>query len=134
MDNYEVIKALGQGTWGVVHLAKQKSSPGTTGGGGGRLVALKKIKSERPEDGINFTAIREIKLLREFKHENIIELVDVFTTSDRAVCLVYEVAETDLAKILKNRAISISLADTKQHLLSLLRAVSACHERWILHR
>ncbi len=133
MDNYEVIKALGQGTWGVVHLAKQKSSPGA-GGGGGRLVALKKIKSERPEDGINFTAIREIKLLREFKHENIIELVDVFTTSDRAVCLVYEVADTDLAKVLKNRAISISLADTKQHLLSLLRAVSACHERWILHR
>ena len=133
MDNYEVIKALGQGTWGVVHLAKQKSSP-VTGGGGGRLVALKKIKSERPEDGINFTAIREIKLLREFKHENIIELVDVFTTSDKAVCLVYEVADTDLAKILKNRAISISLADTKQHLLSLLRAVSACHERWILHR
>ena len=133
MDNYEVIKALGQGTWGVVHLARQKSSP-DGGGGEGRLVALKKIKSERPEDGINFTAIREIKLLREFKHENIIELVDVFTTSDRAVCLVYEVAETDLAKILKNRAISISLADTKQHLLSLLRAVSACHERWILHR
>ena len=126
MDKYEVIKALGQGTWGVVHLAKQKSS--------GRHVALKKIKSERPEDGINFTAIREIKLLREFKHENIIELVDVFTTSDMAVCLVYEVAYTDLSKILKNRAISISLADTKQHLFSLLRAISACHERWILHR
>lgn len=134
MDNYEVIKALGQGTWGVVHLAKQKSTPDGGKGKGGRLVALKKIKSERPEDGINFTAIREIKLLREFKHENIIELVDVFTTSDKAVCLVYEVADTDLAKILKNRAISISLADTKQHLLSLLRAVAACHERWILHR
>lgn len=137
MENYEVIKALGQGTWGVVHLAKQKSSHaggGGGGGGGGRLVALKKIKSERPEDGINFTAIREIKLLREFKHENIIELVDVFTTPDKAVCLVYEVADTDLAKILKNRAISISMADTKQHLLSLLRAISACHERWILHR
>jgi cyclin-dependent kinase 7 len=65
MEKYEVIKALGQGTWGVVHMAKQKST--------GRLVALKKIKSERPEEGINFTAIREIKLLREFKHPNVIE-------------------------------------------------------------
>ena len=49
MENYEVIKALGQGTWGVVHLAKQKSSHSGGGGdSGGRLVALKKIKSERP--------------------------------------------------------------------------------------
>jgi cyclin-dependent kinase 7 len=126
MEKYEVIKALGQGTWGVVHMAKQKST--------GRLVALKKIKSERLEEGINFTAIREIKLLREFKHPNIIELVDVFTTMDFAVCLVYEVAETDLSKILKDRAISISLADTKQHMSTLLCAISACHDRWILHR
>mmetsp|Transcript_22406 Transcript_22406/g.46566 ORF Transcript_22406/g.46566 Transcript_22406/m.46566 type:complete len:307 (+) Transcript_22406:146-1066(+) len=126
MENYEVVKALGQGTWGVVHMAKQKTT--------GRVVAIKKIKSERPEEGVNFTAVREIKLLREFKHENVIELVDVFTTPDMAVALVYECADTDLEKILKNRAISISLADTKQHLLTLLRAIEACHNRWILHR
>lgn len=126
MEKYEVIKELGRGTWGVVHMAKQKSTD--------RNVALKKIKSERPEEGINFTAIREIKLLREFKHENVIELVDVFTTLDMAVILAYEVADTDLEKILKNRAISISLADTKQHLLTILRAIAACHSRWILHR
>ena len=83
---------------------------------------------------MNFTAVREIKLLREFKHENIIELVDCFTTPDLAVCLVYECAFTDLEKILANKAIPISLADTKRHLLSLLTAISACHDRWILHR
>ena len=127
MDNYIVKKALGKGTWGVVHQAEQKKT--------GRLVAVKKIKSERPEEGINFTAVREIKLLRELKHENIIELVDVFVTfSDGAVNLVYECAHTDLSKILANRAIALSLADTKRHLLTILRAVSACHEKWILHR
>ena len=126
MENYRVIKALGQGTWGIVHQAEQK--------GTGRIVAVKKIKSERPEEGVNFTAVREIKLLREFKHPNIIELVDVFSTPDMAVCLVYECAKTDLEKILNNKQISISLADIKQHFLSLLLAIQACHERWILHR
>uniref|UniRef100_A0A7S4IML3 Cyclin-dependent kinase 2 homolog n=1 Tax=Odontella aurita TaxID=265563 RepID=A0A7S4IML3_9STRA len=126
MENYRVIKALGQGTWGVVKMAEQT--------GTGRIVAIKKIKSERPEEGVNFTAVREIKLLREFKHENIIELVDCFTTSDMAVALVYECAHTDLSNILANRAISMSLADTKQHLFSLLCAIEACHDRWILHR
>jgi len=83
---------------------------------------------------VNFTAVREIKLLREFKHENIIELVDCFTTPDQAVCLVYEVAFTDLEKILANKSISLSLADIKQHLFTLLTAISECHDRWILHR
>ena len=126
MENYRVLGALGSGTWGVVHSAEQN--------GTGRKVAIKKIKSERPEEGVNFTAIREIKLLREFKHPNIIELVDVFSTPDMAICLVYEIAETDLEKILNNKQISISLADIKQHLFSLLKAISACHDRWILHR
>ena len=120
MENYEVVKALGQGTWGVVHMAKQKTT--------GSTVAIKKIESERPKGGVNFTAVREIKLLREFKHENVIELVDVFTTLDIAVCLVYGCADTDLEKVLKNRAISITLADTKQHLMVLLRAIAACHD------
>ena len=126
MENYRVLGALGSGTWGVVHSAEQN--------GTGRKVAIKKIKSERSEEGVNFTAIREIKLLREFKHPNIIELVDVFSTPDMAICLVYEIAETDLEKILNNKQISISLADIKQHLFSLLNAISACHDRWILHR
>lgn len=118
-----MIKALGQGTWGVVHMAEQK--------GTNRVVAVKKIKSNSPGEGINFTAVREIKLLREFKHENIIELVDVFTTPDQAVCLVYECAETDLEKILNNKSIPMSFSDIKQHLSSLLCAISACHDRWM---
>jgi len=126
MEHYKILKALGQGTWGIVHQAEQKST--------GRIVAIKKIKSEKPEEGINFTAVREIKLLRGFKHENIIELVECFTSSDLAVCLVYECAHTDLEKIVKNRALSISLADVKQHMWSMMRAVEACHNRFILHR
>ena len=126
MENYAIAGELGRGTWGVVHLASQK--------GTGRQVAIKKIKSPKVEEGVNFTAVREIKLLREFKHENIIELVDVFSTPDCAIALVYEVAVTDLEKILKNKSIPISFADTKQHLYTLLCAIEACHDRWILHR
>jgi cyclin-dependent kinase 7 len=126
MDHYKVIGELGRGTWGVVHEATQIST--------GRIVAIKKIKSVNPEEGVNFTAVREIKLLREFKHENVIELVDVFPTPDQAVCLVYERAFTDLEKIINDKSIPISLADIKKHLQSLLQAISACHDRWILHR
>lgn len=126
MERYKIGKALGQGTWGVVHMAEQK--------GTGRIVAVKKIKSVDSNEGVNFTAVREVKLLRDFKHENIIELVDVFCTPDRALALVYECAHTDLEKILANKTIPISLADIKQHIKTLLVAIEACHDRWILHR
>ena len=60
--------------------------------------------------------------------------MDCFATNDGGVNLVYECAHTDLSKIIANRAITMSLADSKQYLLSLLRAIEACHDRWILHR
>ena len=125
-SKYKMTKELGRGTWGVVYGAVQKET--------GRDVAIKKIKSMNKDDGINFTAIREIKLLREFKHPNIIELVDVYTTPDQAVSLIYECAYTDLEKIIKDKRIPISMADTKQHMKTLLLAIAACHDRWILHR
>ena len=58
----------------------------------------------------------------------------VFTTPDGALALVYECAHTDLEKILENRAIPLGNAVIKQHIKTLLTAVGACHDRWILHR
>jgi len=127
MENYKILKDLGQGTWGVVKMAEQK--------GTGRMVAIKKIKSQDPDEGINFTAVREIKLLRELKHPHIVDLVDCFPMyDDMSINLVYECARTDLSHILTNRSIRLSLPDIKAHLYALLLAVEACHDRWILHR
>lgn len=63
------------------------------------LTSLKTFKlGDRREarDGINRTALREIKLLQELKHENIIELVDVFGQKSN-ISLVLDFMETDLA-------------------------------------
>ena len=36
------------------------------------VVALKRIRLEQEEEGVPSTAIREISLLKELKHENIV--------------------------------------------------------------
>ena len=41
------------------------------------LVALKKVRLENEKDGFPITAIREIKILRQLDHENVIKLMDV---------------------------------------------------------
>lgn len=62
------------------------------------IVAVKKIKlgnREEARDGINRTALREIKLLQELSHENVIALLDVFGHGSN-VSLVFEFVNTDL--------------------------------------
>ena len=39
----------------------------------GRKVAIKKIKVGQFKDGLDMSAIREVKYLRELKHQNVIE-------------------------------------------------------------
>ena len=52
------------GTYGVVYKARHKKSQ--------RTVAMKKIRLESEEEGVPSTAIREISLLKELQHPNIV--------------------------------------------------------------
>lgn len=64
MEDYQRIEKLGEGTYGVVYKAKHKKT--------GKLVAMKKIRLENEEEGVPSTAIREISLLKELQHPNIV--------------------------------------------------------------
>ncbi|CAM9885181.1 unnamed protein product [Chrysoparadoxa australica] len=125
MEGYERGSKLGEGAWGVVTEATQKST--------GRRVAIKKIGMGKFRDGVNFTALREIKFLQEIKHENIIELVDVFVVYDH-INLVFELCASDLETIIMDRENTLSPADIKCHMQMLLKAVGHCHKYYVLHR
>ena len=62
---YELIRKLGEGTFGVVYLARDRRT--------GENVAVKKIRLEGEDEGIPSTALREVCLLRELKHGNIVK-------------------------------------------------------------
>jgi len=64
IDRYIRIEKVGEGTYGVVYKAKDKTN--------GNLVALKKIRLENEDEGVPSTTIREISLLRELVHPNIV--------------------------------------------------------------
>lgn len=82
MDRYQKIEknsAVGEGTYGVVYKAKDKQT--------GSFVALKRIRLEVEDEGIPSTTLREISVLRQLKHPNIVELIgnDLYFTS--LICL-----------------------------------------------
>lgn len=65
-DVYERIEKIGEGTYGVVYKAQNKLNK--------ELVALKRIRLENEDEGIPSTAMREISILKELNHVNIVKL------------------------------------------------------------
>ncbi|EIE18761.1 Pkinase-domain-containing protein [Coccomyxa subellipsoidea C-169] len=125
MDKYEKGEKLGQGQFGVVYKARHKET--------GQIVAIKKIHLGNAKEGINMTALREIKLLRELESPYIVQLLDVFPHK-RNLSLVYEFLDSDLECLIRDRATIISAADVKSYMQMLLKGLVSCHKHWILHR
>lgn len=90
-DRYEKIDRIGEGTYGVVYKAKDLKTSAT--------VALKKIRLLADEEGIPSTAIREISLLKELQHINVVKLIDVIH-SIKKLTLVFEFVDKDLKKMI----------------------------------
>ena len=65
-DMYWRINILGHGSFGVVSLVIDRYN---------RYFAMKKIKFEDHEEGPSTAVLREISLLREFNHRNIVKLI-----------------------------------------------------------
>ena len=91
MERYQKMEQIGEGTYGVVYKAKDRVT--------GEIIALKKIRLEAEDEGIPSTAIREISLLKELQHPNIVRLYDVVHT-ERKLTLVFEFLDQDLKKYL----------------------------------
>jgi cyclin-dependent kinase len=90
MDKYQKIEKVGEGTYGVVYKCKDAN---------GEIYALKKIRLQAEEEGIPSTAIREISLLKELQHKNIVRLLDVIHT-EKKLTLVFEFLDQDLKKLI----------------------------------
>ena len=64
MMQYEIVEKIGEGTYGVVYKAHDRVTNET--------IALKKIRLEQVDEGVPSTAIREVSLLKELQHANIV--------------------------------------------------------------
>lgn len=98
------------------------------------IVALKEIHLDA-EEGTPSTAIREISLMKELKHVNIVRLYDVIHTETKLV-LIFEYCERDLKKYMDTHGDRGALdpATVRSFMYQLLKGTAFCHENRVLHR
>lgn len=126
MDNFQKLEKIGEGTYGVVYKARDKLTK--------KLVALKKIRLETESEGVPSTALREIALLKELDHPNVIRLLDV-VDSEQKLYLVFDYLTQDLKKLMDSAPEhGLPLPLVKSYLWQILRGIAYCHCHGILHR
>ncbi|XP_065067371.1 cyclin-dependent kinase 5 homolog isoform X1 [Rhopilema esculentum] len=124
LETYTKLDKLGEGTYATVFKGKSRLTD--------TIVALKEIRLEH-EEGAPCTAIREVSLLKDLKHANIVTLHDIVHTP-KSMMLVFEYLDRDLKSYMDESNGILNLSNVKLFLFQLLRGLNYCHKRKVLHR
>ncbi|KAG8005927.1 Tyrosine-protein kinase Tec, partial [Nibea albiflora] len=125
MERYESLGLVGEGSYGTVLKCRHRDS--------GRLVAIKKFMDSDDDKTVKKIALREIKLLRQLRHDNLVNLIEVWKRRRRWY-LVFEFVERTLLDDLEQNPNGLELNTSRQFLYQILRAAAFCHQQNVIHR
>ncbi len=123
-SQYEVIGVVGEGAYGIVMKCRNKET--------GEIVAIKKFK-DNEEELIQKSMLRELKVLKSVKHENIVGFKECFKRKGK-LYLVFEYIEKNLLEILEQNANGLDPNIVKKYIFQLCKALSYIHSNDLIHR
>lgn len=125
MEKYEKLAKIGEGSYGVVFKCRNKSS--------GQVVAIKKFVESEDDPVVRKIALREIRMLKQLKHPNLVNLIEVFRRK-RKMHLVFEYCDHTLLNELERNPNGVSDGVIKSVLWQTLQALNFCHKHNCIHR
>eukprot|EP00931_Biecheleriopsis_adriatica_P036447 TRINITY_DN20999_c0_g1_i1.p1 TRINITY_DN20999_c0_g1~~TRINITY_DN20999_c0_g1_i1.p1 ORF type:complete len:1076 (-),score=190.03 TRINITY_DN20999_c0_g1_i1:171-3398(-) len=125
MNKYDVLGVVGEGAYGVVLKCKNKDT--------NEVVAIKKFKESEEDEVVRKTTLREVKILRIMRHENIVQLKEAFRRKGK-LYLVFEFVEKSLLDILEANPNGVDTETVRVLTCQLARAIEYCHRHDVIHR
>ncbi|KPA77920.1 protein kinase putative (CRK) [Leptomonas pyrrhocoris] len=124
---YRHVVKLGEGTYGSVYKGTEIQT--------GRVVAFKRMVVTSDDEGIPGAAIREICLLKELRHNNVVELFEVLFEPPK-ITMIFELCDCDLKRYMESRPQRLLDADTEVRpiLKQIFLGLEYLHGRCVVHR
>ncbi|XP_062025482.1 cyclin-dependent kinase G-2-like [Rosa rugosa] len=119
-------EALGEGTYGVVYRARDEQT--------GEIVAMKKVKMDKCDEGFPITSLREINILLSCNHPSIVGVKEVVVDKDDDILMVMEYMDYELKFLMESMEQRFSIGEVKYLVKRLLEGVKYLHDNWVLHR
>ncbi|KAK5788712.1 hypothetical protein VI817_009670 [Penicillium citrinum] len=95
-------------------------------------LAVKKLSEPFKSDNIAKHMFREVKLLKQLQHENVIHLNDIFISPSEDIYLVTDLMATDLSSLLKTKKVDEQFS--QYFLYQLMRGLKYVHSAGVIHR
>ena len=124
MNRYKTIKPLGDGTYGSVHKAVNRTS--------GEIVAIKRMK-KKFYSWEECMQLREVQSLRKMSHPNIVKLKEVIREND-TLYFVFEYLDQNLYQLCKDREKLLPEAKVRNIAYQMLQATLYMHKHGFFHR
>ncbi|NWR62137.1 CDKL2 protein, partial [Bucorvus abyssinicus] len=125
MEKYQVLGLVGEGSYGVVTKCRNKES--------GQIVAVKKFLESEDDAVVRKIAVREIKLLKQLRHENLVSLLEVYKKKKRWY-LVFEFVDHTVLDDLEAFPNGLDYSRVRKYLFQIMRGIAFCHSHNIIHR
>jgi len=102
------------------------------------VVALKKVRMDNEKEGFPITAIREVKILKQLRHNNIVQLQEIVTSEEeggQSIYMVFEYMDHDLTGLMMSETgWSPTVPQIKCYMKQLLEGLHHVHTNGVLHR
>ncbi|KAJ8308756.1 hypothetical protein KUTeg_013630, partial [Tegillarca granosa] len=125
MEKYEKISKIGEGSYGVVFKCRNRET--------GTMVAIKKFVESEDDPLIKKIAMREIRMLKQLKHPNLVNLIEVFRRKKR-LHLVFEFVDHTVLNELDRHPRGVPEPMVKRIIYQTLQAIKFCHDHNCIHR
>ncbi|XP_054109247.2 cyclin-dependent kinase-like 2 isoform X1 [Callithrix jacchus] len=125
MEKYENLGLVGEGSYGMVMKCRNKDT--------GRIVAIKKFLESDDDKMVKKIAMREIKLLKQLRHENLVNLLEVYKKKKRWY-LIFEFVDHTILDDLELFPNGLDYQVVQKYLFQIINGIGFCHSHNIIHR